>query len=357
MATLRRYSAAEQTANHLRSELKRGVWMGVMPGISRLAKELVADRKTVEAALKQLEHEGLLVGQGPGRQRRIVLNAKKSARAMRVAILLYEPEDRGARYMIELHHALMEAGHTTIFHNQFLAELNHDLTRIERVVKQTEADAWVVMCGSQQVLEWFSKQQVPAFALFGRREGLTIAASAPDKAPAMVAAASHLVAMGHRRIVLLARKERRLPQPGRVERIFLDELKAHGIATSDYNLPDWEETKEGFQKLLDSLFRVTPPTAMIIDETHFFVAAQQFLAARGIRVPQQVSLICTDTDPAFSWCMQPISHIQWDAVPLVHQIAQWAESVSRGHRDVKQTFVPAEFIAGGTTGAAAEGKK
>ena len=32
---------------------------------------------------------------------------------------------------------------------------------------------------------------------------------------------------------------------------FLGELEAAGIATSEFNLPDWEESKEGFERGLD----------------------------------------------------------------------------------------------------------
>ncbi len=151
------------------------------------------------------------------------------------------------------------------------------------------------------------------------------------------------------------RSKIRLPKPGVSEQVFLDELKAHGLPLSDFNLPAWEETKEGFQKLLQSLFQFTPPTALVIDEASFFIATQQFLAGRGVRVPQQVSLLCTNADPLyplFDWCTPSISHISWDTRTVVRRIVRWTATVSRGGRDVKQTSVPAEFIIGGTIGRA-----
>lgn len=171
----------------------------------------------------------------------------------------------------------------------------------------------------------------------------------------MTAATRHLISLGHRRIVLVTRRGRRQPELGRAERAFLVELQAHGVPGGDFNLPDWEETQEGFQELLSSLFRVTPPTALIVDEAQFFVATQQFLAGRGIRVPQTVSLICTDANPVFVWCQPSIAHIRWDARPLVRRIVRWAATVSRGGRDVKQSSVPADFVEGATTGPARTG--
>ena len=183
---------------------------------------------------------------------------------------------------------------------------------------------------------------------------MPIAGAGPDKLPALAAAMRHLIGLGHRRIVLLTRRERRVPNPGPSERAFLDALTAHGIPAGDFNLPDWEETREGFQELLGSLFRVTPPTALIIQEAPFFVATLQFLGARGIRVPEEVSLVCTDPDPAFAWCTPPIAQIRWDTRLAVRRIVRWAANVSRGRRDVQQTSGAAEFVEGGTTGPARE---
>ncbi len=350
MPLLHSLSVSAQAAAHIRAELERGRWRDLIPGVYQLASELGINRKTIEAALRQLEHEGVLVGQGQGKKRRITLPNSKTMRSMRVALLLHEETDRQLDYIVELQHAMVEAGHTVIFAQKALTELKMDVPRLSRLVAQTPADAWIILAGSRDVLAWFTQQPTPAFALFGRPEGLPIAAAGPNKVPAFAAAARQLIALGHSRVVLVARRGRRLPELGRSETAFINELKTGGIQISDFNLPDWEETREGIQALLKSLFRVTPPTAMLIEEAPIFAAVQQYLASAGIRVPQQISLICTDADPTFGWCTPPISHIRWDASPLVRRIVRWAENVSHGKADVRQITTPAEFLAGGTIG-------
>jgi DNA-binding LacI/PurR family transcriptional regulator len=202
------------------------------------------------------------------------------------------------------------------------------------------------------VLEWFSAQPMPAFALFGRRRGLAMAGAGPDKVPATLAATRALLGLGHRRLVLLMHRRHRLPRPGPVPSAFLDELKAHGIRVGAYHLPDWEESKVGFQACLTRMFALTPPTALIVDEVHFFAAAHQFLAQRRLRVPQDVSLVSTDDDPAFIWCEPSVAHIRWNAGPVVRRVVHWAAHVSAGQRDVRQSFTPARFVPGGTIGPA-----
>ena len=164
-----------------------------------------------------------------------------------------------------------------------------------------------------------------------------------------------MIGLGHRRIVLLARRMRRLPQPGASEQAFLDELAAHGIETSSYHLPDWEESVDGFNERLESLFRVTRPTALIIDEVPLFVAVQQFFAGRTIRVPQDVSLICTDASQDFDWCRPTVAHIRWDSRPVVRRIVRWVANVASGKADLRQTLTAAKFVRGGTMGPAGGG--
>ena len=78
--------------------------------------------------------------------------------------------------------------------------------------------------------------------MFGRRQSLPIAGTGPDKLVSSIAATRQLIALGHRRIVNICRRERRKPTPGEEESAFLAELANHGIAAGDYNLPDWRET-------------------------------------------------------------------------------------------------------------------
>jgi len=344
-------SIAEQVAERLRGEIFRGRWSGVMPGRNQLAKELGINFKTVEIALRQLERDGLLVSQGAGRGRRIVLSSEgATVRPLRVAILLSEPPDRHLEYVVELQYELIKAGHTPVFAPKTLTELGFEVKRVARLVRQTRADAWVVAGGSREVLEWFVANSVPAFALFGHRRDLPIAGTGPEKLPALIAATRALIDLGHHRIVLIVRRIHRLPQPGAGAKVFLSTMEAGGICTGDYNLPDWEETREGFQACLTALFRVTPPTAMIIEEAVLFTAAQQFLARRRIRVPEDVSLISTDPDPNYAWCVPSIAHMRWDSRPVARHIVRWAANVSRGREDVKQSFVAAEYVPGGTVG-------
>jgi len=356
MSKLRILTASEQVAAHLRQEILRGMWTGTMPGEDRLVAELGVGRDTIKTAVKLLEQEGWLLPQGKGRRRLIVLPEHSATPQLKIRILAYEKGDRQSIYGEGLLHALHEEGHAAGFAEKDLHDLKMDPKRVARFVRRHPADAWVIIAGPSEVLQWFSQQPFPSFALFGRSSGLNIAGASPRKSPAMIQGLRRLVELGHRRIVLLVREERRKPHPALAEAEFLEEMERLGLPTGPYNFPDWEDSKEGFLRCLDRLFEHTPPTALFISESKLFTAAMQHLAQQGIVAPRDVSMICDELDPNFEWFEPAVSHIQWDYRPVLRRVTKWAAYAARGKPYTRLSYFSAKFIEGGSIGPASDQK-
>jgi DNA-binding LacI/PurR family transcriptional regulator len=351
MRNLRIRSATGQLADYLKQEIRAGRWTDRMPGESWLMRNLQVGRGTVRTAMAQLEGEGVLVSHGQGRWRRIEMSREGgTTRKIRVRILLYEKQARGDIDNSSLLVQLLEAGMDADFAAKSLKDLGMKVERVARHVNQNPADAWVVSAASREILEWFAGQATPVIAMYGRHKGLPIAAAFTIMIPGMIAAVRRLIELGHKRIVMLTREERRKPQLSRPEQAFLDELEAAGIMTGEYNLPDWEESREGLSHLLEELFRFSPPTAMIFQEAQLFAAARYYLADRGIVAPRDVSLVVADSDPSFAWCNPIPSHIRWDYRPVVRHVVRWAKNVAAGKEDRRQSGTESEFVEGGTIG-------
>ncbi len=350
MSQLQILTAHEQVARYLREQIARGIWKKTMPGSAKLCGELGVGRMTIESALRLLEEEGILVSQGVGKKRLIQATELKELPSLKVEILLYSPEDEKLDYHVAIRHQLMNAGHYASFSTKTLVEMNMDVSKVSRYVANSSADAWVIISGSREILEWFSKQDIPAFALAGRRRGSGLPSTGPDKIPPLRDCVKRLIELGHRRMVLLTPKARRIPQPGRFERAFLEELSNHGIQHGAYNLPNWDESGSGLRKILDSLFQHTPPTALITVESSTFIATMQHLAQQGIIAPRDVSLVCDDPAPYFRWCEPSVSHIHWESAPMARRTVQWAGNVAQGKEDHRESFNKATFIEGGTIG-------
>ncbi len=337
-------SVTQQLAAYMREELKLGNWSEKLPGRDRLAKELGVDSSTVEKALRQLEKEGLLESQGPGKARRISLKSRAPEKT-RVLIIAYEQADIHSSYIFnELRHRLVEAGHRLSFAPKTLTELKHDPRKVLSMAKACVADAYIVHAGSRSVLEAFSQSSLQVFALFGIMTDLPIAGTGPDMLPALREALQYLFAQGHSKIVMLVREERHRTGHGAVQKVFFDELKQHGIRSGPYNLPEWKDNPEGLWECLDSLFKVTPPSALLVVDPILYLAVKHYLVDQRGGTYRKVILICTAYDPSFDWCVPPVPHFRWDHELITKRITRWVNNVAHGKQDIYKKLIKAKFV-------------
>ncbi len=356
MKPFKSLSAVEQLVAYLREEITKGELTEAMPGIRFLASTLGVSSNTVVAAVEILEREGFIEPQGHGRRSRIVIPENFQKPMFRVTLLPYERADIELDYVVQIQRRLKDNGHHVRVADKSLVDLGMSVNRVARMVGKTHTDAWVVFSSPQDILEWFVSRSVPTFALFGRFRRLPLAAMGLDKTPAYQSAVRRLAELGHQRIVLLQPKHNRVPEPSRLVRESLEEMEAHGIKTGPYNIPDWEQSPAGLRKCLDSLFAVTPPSAIIFDRPNELIGAQLYLARKKIFAPQDVSMI-SDDDPAFEWCEPPVCAIQWHSDRWVNRVVRWVGNVAEGKDDRRQNFTKAGFVERGSIGPVPDGKR
>lgn len=354
---LRKLSAAEQAATYLRKWLIKEQISGQIPGVDRLAVELVVSRDTIRSALKLLEAEGLIRKVGNGRSRMLVRNpgGESERRKLRVVIFPDMRMEHYASYLISyilsLQRQITDAGYSCVIADRTLADLENDLPRMARYVAKHEADLWIVMSAASEVLEWFQQQKLTVIAWGGRHRHLTIPGSGSSFIPALREAVQHLLSLGHRRIVFLSAPLFRQPSVSPSGQVFLDELAAGGVVTSQsYHLPDFPSTSEGIHAMLAEIFRVTPPTALIVGLHAYHLAVNSFLLQKRLRVPEDVSTVVAYIDSKLEWLQPPQAHFQVQMDKIVRRIMLWVDEVAQGKRPegcvvYDATYVPAESVA------------
>lgn len=352
-----RLSLIEQTALHLQQGISEGRWKGALPGVLRLASQLDVSKDTVQSALALLETRGHIVSRGRGKRREVVARVSEPSaerRTMRVGILPREDLQKSSALtqaiVLQLMHDLANLGHQPFLAPKSQVALQDSLTRMAKMVETANADAWVISSGSAGVLRWFHKHEIPFIALGGRIGDSPLATSSMVSSFALNETVKELLRLGHRRIVLVCTPDWVRPTPSKLVRDFLAQLHSAGLQAGDFNAPYHEETPEGFQKLLESLFQITPPTAMIVPSMHYAFAVIGFLAARGLSIPKDLSLVTRGPDPAFDWVRPKIAHFQYDEKTLIRRIVRWVEGCARGTPDHKvsqvfATLVPGESIS------------
>jgi len=355
MKSLRRVSVIEQTAMHLRERLLAGHWQEELPGVIRLAQEFQVSKNTVRAALRQLEQEGLLAANG--QNGRAILTAEKTDCGKRVIRIGLLPRKRLADEVAyvqslksELQRELEAAGYECVHPRKSQAELGHNVSRIASMVRSMRVDMWVVSAGTEELLQWFAAQPIPVLAFGGRCLNVPIASVGIDVIEPMVEVTRRLIQLGHRRISFLCVDAWRSNQPGSVVQAFTAELSSHGIVPGEFNVPNWTESPEGLRTLLNTLFRLTPPTAIIVQHQLWAVGVLAFLAERGLHVPAQVSLIVQQPDPSHAWHYPPLAHFNWRTDLSVRRVVRWVGAIAEGRMDRESVGYPVEFEPGGTIG-------
>lgn len=218
------------------------------------------------------------------------------ASSLRVAVLVGEPADRRRDYLVEIKHELAEAGHSVFLTPWFMPELRMKVPSITGRLKRTEADVWIVLSAAKPLLAWFGEHEVPVFALFGHRRGLPIAESGPTR-------------------------RQPLPKPP---------------ADSSSWVTDGLRCWCGARCVCRNRAR----------------ACSHFSTKWRLRVPEDVSLVCTGDDSCFTRCRPSIAHIGWDTRPVLRRAPKWANNLASGKRDVRPTLTRADLVEGGTIGPA-----
>jgi LacI family transcriptional regulator len=223
------------------------------------------------------------------------------------------------------------------------------------MIKAAEADCWIVESGDEETLGWFEGLGKPVFAIGGHAPRFPEMPGVGSLLrPVIEATVRRLADLGHQRIIFLIETSmhawHRTSPTG-----FCAILENAGITSGPYNLPDWEETPDGLQALLESLFRVSPPTAIIALYPTWMNGVLAFMARRGLKTPDDVSLVCGCHEPTFDWIRPQIAHFRHGDEVVEKVLLEWAKRVIQGKRYVRKTKVKVELIEGGTLGPARDG--
>lgn len=360
MKPMPRLSVIEQTANHLRQGICEIRWGGRFPGVPAITRECEVSANVARAAVRLLEAEGWLEPAGHGRRRRIASakDGATSARILRVGIFLREPMaglDPGFHdALLQIVHRLEESGHAVFFAPKTQTELSHSLPRLKRMVEEQQTDAWIVVDGTKAFLSWFAERKAPTLAIGGQIDDLPISTVGPHMMPAGRAAMQRLIELGHRRVVLICTCNERAGagRPDHTVGAALSTLAACGVKISPFNLPEWDETPAGLQTLLHALFRVTPPTALVIMRPTWATGVLSFLASRGLRVPQQVSIVGYGLEALNPWHSPALAYLCAEDVPVVRRTVRWVRQVARGVTSPRHFTYPGVFVDGPSIGPA-----
>jgi DNA-binding LacI/PurR family transcriptional regulator len=203
-------------------------------------------------------------------------------------------------------------------------------------VSSLDADAG----GVRGVVEGLLRQRVDAIVLIVVDVGVleavrgldlsipvVAAASAPRRSPLIVSidqyrgarsAVRHLAELGHQRILHLAGPQR---APDATERVrgWRDELAAHRLETIEPQHGDWSAAS-GYR--VGSALDIEPGSAIFVANDNMSIGVVSALRERGLRVPEDVSIVGFDDVPEAGYLSPPLTTVRQDFAALGELIMQ-----------------------------------
>ncbi len=334
-------------------------WRDTLPGMLRMAAELGVSRETVEKALQILTRDGMLEPPVHGQPRKIAKIpdlATPPVSPKKVGWVSWRPlvlMDRSTRETISEVVRLAGAEDAEVFVAPLSgSQVRHVPRDLEHLLSNHAADAWIVQGATLEMTKWFAGCGIPCLAVGGRVGTTAVAQVGFNMREQIEHAVDYLIGLGHRRIILPLPPQ--TPKEGprsSFENAFRSRMDAAGARVSpEYNLPHLDGKYDSWHQLLESLFAVTPPSAFILYNGMEAAGLSGFLHRRGLRIPEDVSLIVEADEPILDWIFPDPSRIEFSSIKLAKTIWKWLREAIRGNVSTGRQLISGTFIPGKTTG-------
>lgn len=354
-----RYSTlTQQVARDLEDRIRRGVLRDTLPGERQLAETMQVSRRTIRAATDILR-EKKLVHTVQGVPTRILDTPVKSASLapMRsVGMLLPKPlED------LKPFTAVIEGVRSIFFQNGFRLDTHFGqrfLSRrpgaaLKRLVAQFPHDGWILASANRACQVWFYAEGIATVVEGTAHEGIPLASMDIDMLATSRHGATILLRAGHRRIALVI-EEADWAGHRKTEQGFLEGVKQFGSAAVGRVYKHGGTTAD-LETLIHRLLQSpAPPTALFIVNPYHYLAVAAILAARGLNVPRDISLLCRDDDACLRYLPVKPCRYAYNAQFQAKQIFAMMIAAVRTtpeKRPTKSVLMLPEYIEGASIAA------
>lgn len=232
-------------------------------------------------------------------------------------------------------------------------------------IRSALVDGLILFCleGAERLVASSRARNLPFVALdFGDTDDTVPAVGIDDVAGARLAA-RHLAGLGHRRFAVLAMEfsEDGQSGPASPERVrsaayapsrdrvagYLDALAAAGLGE---NVPIYETTADP-ATVTDALAALLalpePPTAILAQSDRIAMVALDWLAARGIAVPGEISVVGFDGVPEAAFTRPPLTTVRQPIVEIGRRAVAIVLDATGGV--VRREIVDTDLVIRGST--------
>ncbi|TPI08976.1 substrate-binding domain-containing protein [Mesorhizobium sp. B4-1-3] len=234
-------------------------------------------------------------------------------------------------------------------------------------IQSALVDGFVLFCieGGSRLVDLTRERKLPFVALELGFQDETVSAIGVDNVAGARLAARHLAELGHRRFAVLSlgfaddhtgfatpEVVRSAVYTGTRDRLagYFEELSRFGIDTATVPVYETENEEKSTRAGLEAIFaRDERPTAILAMSDRMALIAIDWLKARGLNVPGDVSIVGFDGVPDGALSTPPLTTI---AQPITEIGRRAARMILDHDGAVRRETMGVEFIVRGSTGPA-----
>jgi len=205
-------------------------------------------------------------------------------------------------------------------------------------------------CDNLELVAWFERQGIPS-ARVGHHDDGNHVNVFMDDAAAMREVTQHLLALGHKTIGFLAGP----PNYGssfQRRTSFQQTLLDAGLPESAGPIGAgnfyFDIAVDVLEKMLDT---PAPPTAIIADNDKMAFAVLHVAADRGLKVPDDLSVVSFEDTPGVCFSVPPLTAIRQPTAAMIGKACAQLIALSKGEEGLGSFELPYEFVVRATTAA------
>ena len=329
-----------------------------LPGERSLSQMLQVSHSTLRGALQLLRNEGVIESRH-GVGSRIILPPGSTLAASRhassVGLLTPGPMRNLRPFSLWLdlfHSQLAEAGWRLKIYEGRQYYRPTPSRILDRLVESNSHSCWVLVLSSRAMQRWFEARKIPCVLAGSCHAGINLPSVDVDHRAVSRHAAGVLLGAGHRYLTLFNPASRHAgdqqTEIGFFEGIRQSPHPDVAMASVVYHDVD----SASVEKCLQRIFQSGPPhrpTALVISNAYAYLTAFSFLATRGLRVPQDVSLISRDDDPFLDYIKPTPARYLNQPDAYARKLASQVLSIGTTRQgESRKAFMLPEFFPGGS---------
>jgi LacI family transcriptional regulator len=226
------------------------------------------------------------------------------------------------------------------------------MTACLRRMLERKVDGVAMMTSEMDLglIKELSRRGVPMVFMDVGRVGPKMSHVAIDYGNGVLQAVEHLARLDHKRIAFIS-GPLQLHSARTRRQAFLEGMRAHGLTPDKKLLREGTHTAEGGREAMAALLRLSKrPTAVVASNDWTAIGALNAIAAAGLRVPQDISLVGFDDIPLVSYTNPPLTTVRMSAADVGSVAFRALFGLISGERiegDVYQ--IPTQLIARGSS--------